>query len=140
MSKPATRPLPEARREQAVEHFDRRRLAGAVGAEEAEDLARRDGERDAVDGDEVVEALGELVHLDGDLSSPLARALDPRPRSRSRREARRFGDAGEEEVLECGRDRRDGGRRVAGGSELVGQAAPARRTPLDRRRPSGRVT
>jgi hypothetical protein len=38
------------RREQRRQHLDRRRLAGAVGAEEREDLALSDVERDVVDG------------------------------------------------------------------------------------------
>ena len=36
-------------------------LAGAVGAEEADHLARIDVEGDAVDGDDAVEALGDAV-------------------------------------------------------------------------------
>jgi hypothetical protein len=53
------------RRQQGGEHADQRRLAGAVGAEHAEDFALADGEGDAVDGGEVAEALGEVVDLDG---------------------------------------------------------------------------
>ena len=52
--------------EQAAQHADRRRLAGAVRAEEAEDLALVHAERDPVDGHEGAEALGELADLDGD--------------------------------------------------------------------------
>ncbi len=48
-----------------AEHVDRRALAGAVGAEEAEDLAASDGERDAADGLDLAVGLGELVDLDG---------------------------------------------------------------------------
>ena len=46
---------PLARRgvEEAGEHLQRRRLAGAVRAEEADDLARADLERDPVDGGDV---------------------------------------------------------------------------------------
>jgi len=39
--------------EQAGEHLQRRRLARAVRAEEADDLARLDLERDAVDGADI---------------------------------------------------------------------------------------
>ena len=44
--------LPAARRQQPGQHPDRRRLAGAVGAEESEDFAFAHVERDAIDGDE----------------------------------------------------------------------------------------
>src|SRR5687767_9445026 len=47
--------------EQAADHADGRRLAGAVGAEEAHDLALLQGKRDAVHGDLVAEALNEAV-------------------------------------------------------------------------------
>jgi hypothetical protein len=50
---------------QGAEHVDRRALAGAVGAEEAEDLARRDGERHAADGLDLAVGLDEGVDLDG---------------------------------------------------------------------------
>ena len=48
-SKPATRARARGRRQQRGQHQHRGRLAGAVGAEEAVDLARRDLEVDAVD-------------------------------------------------------------------------------------------
>ncbi len=54
-----------ARREQAGEHLDGGRLAGAVGAEEAEDLALGDLEAHMVDGDEIAERAGEIADLDG---------------------------------------------------------------------------
>ena len=47
--------------QQAGQHFHGRRLAAAVGAEEAEDLAALDGEADAVDGGEVAEADSQVV-------------------------------------------------------------------------------
>jgi hypothetical protein len=53
--------------EQAAQHPDRRGLARAVCAEEAEDLALTDRERDAVDRREGAEALGELPDLHGDV-------------------------------------------------------------------------
>ena len=48
-----------AGREQAGEHFDGRGFAGAVGAEEAEELSRSDAQIDAVDGHEFAEAAGQ---------------------------------------------------------------------------------
>jgi hypothetical protein len=50
-------------RERAGEHVEDRALAGAVGADQADDLALLDSERHAVDGGEAAEALGEA--LDG---------------------------------------------------------------------------
>jgi hypothetical protein len=48
-----------------AEHVDRRALAGAVGAEEAEDLAAGDGERHTADGLDLAVGLDERVDLDG---------------------------------------------------------------------------
>src|SRR5438093_2740063 len=62
---PADRGRPLGRREQAAQHADGRGLARAVGAEDAEDLAGGDVERDAVHRREVAEALGEALDLDG---------------------------------------------------------------------------
>ena len=59
--------LPALRRDRAGEHADRRGLPAPVGAEEAEDLAARDVEVDAVHGGEVAEALGQAAHRDGDV-------------------------------------------------------------------------
>jgi hypothetical protein len=50
---------------QRAEHVDRRALAGAVGAEEAEDLAAGDGERDAADGLDLAVGLDEGLDVDG---------------------------------------------------------------------------
>src|SRR5262249_35197304 len=50
----------------ALENLDRRRLAGAVRAEQAEDLADGDGEVDAADGLVAVVRLAEPADLDGD--------------------------------------------------------------------------
>ena len=47
MSRPRQVPAPPSGVEQAAQHADRRRLAAAVGAEEAADLARRDLQRRA---------------------------------------------------------------------------------------------
>ena len=49
------------RRQQRRQHADQRRLAGAVRAEQAEDLAFLDGEADAVDGGEVAELLDDAA-------------------------------------------------------------------------------
>jgi hypothetical protein len=51
--------------EQAGEHLDGSGLAGAVGAEEAKELAGGDGEVDVLDGGEVAEAAGEIGCDDG---------------------------------------------------------------------------
>src|SRR6185503_2292945 len=55
------------RRQQAAQHPNRRRLAGAVRAKEAENLALGDVEREVIDGEEVAElarqfADGDRVH------------------------------------------------------------------------------
>ena len=53
-------------RPQDVQHDAHgRRLAGAVGAQEAEDLARLDLERDALEGLDLAEALGHRVDDEG---------------------------------------------------------------------------
>jgi glyoxalase family protein len=51
--------------EEAGEHFDSGGFAGAVGTEEAEELAGFDDEIDVVDGGEAVEGAGERVCSDG---------------------------------------------------------------------------
>src|SRR5206468_3910187 len=48
-------------RDDVVDHAQRRRLAGAVRAEDAVDDAARDRERDPVDGDVVAEALDDAL-------------------------------------------------------------------------------
>ena len=57
--------LPAALSSQADNGIDRRRLAGAVGSEEAEKLADADLERDAVDGPKAAVTFDETVDLDG---------------------------------------------------------------------------
>src|SRR5436190_1490768 len=52
---------PARRLEQSAQHANRRRLARAVRAEEAEDLSLADVERQMIDGDEVAEAPREIV-------------------------------------------------------------------------------
>ena len=54
-------PLARGRAEQGGEEADRRALAGAVGADEAEDLALADREVQVVDGHEFAVALGEVA-------------------------------------------------------------------------------
>ena len=56
--------LPLAWVERRRQHLDRRRLAGAVGAEKAEDDAFRHLKRDMVDRGEIVEALDKIAGLD----------------------------------------------------------------------------
>jgi hypothetical protein len=56
--------LPLARLQHPRQHLDRRRLAGAVGAEKAEDDSRLHRERDVVDGGKSVEALDQIADLD----------------------------------------------------------------------------
>src|SRR5689334_2873781 len=72
--------LAAGRRQQARQHPDRRRLAGAVGADKTEDVTGRDVERDPVDGDEAAEPPGEIVDLDGALAHA---ASLPEPCARS---------------------------------------------------------
>ncbi len=57
--------LPLARRQEPGQHLHRRRLAAAVRAEEAEDLAAADAERGVVDGREVAEPHRQVLRLDG---------------------------------------------------------------------------
>jgi hypothetical protein len=49
---------------QPFEHLDRRRLAGAVGAKQPEDLTAGDTERDAVDRPDVAVALANITDAD----------------------------------------------------------------------------
>src|SRR5262249_48190024 len=53
------------RRQQRDEHANQRRLAGAVGAEQAEELAGLHRERNPVDGGEVAELLDDPLDVDG---------------------------------------------------------------------------
>ena len=52
------------RRQEADQHFHGRRLAAAVGAEEAKNLAARNAEADVIDRDEVAELPGQSLGLD----------------------------------------------------------------------------
>ncbi len=53
-------------REETGEHFDHGGLAGAVGAEEAEELAGLDGKIHIVNGGKFAEAAREILGGDGD--------------------------------------------------------------------------
>src|SRR5262249_53340733 len=76
----------DARAQQAHEQTDGRRLAGAVGAEEADHLARLDLERERVDGERVAKTLGEPGRLDhGATAATTARSTAPRRRSSATR-------------------------------------------------------
>jgi len=68
---------PLGRLQHRRQHLDRRRLAGAVGAEKAEDDAFRHRKRDMVDRGEIVEALHHIAGLD-DRAHHFYRQL-PRP-------------------------------------------------------------
>ena len=71
------RQLALGHRRDAADHAHRRRLAGAVGAEEAERLASVHLDIDPVDGGEVTEALHELrAEING--SSMRSSTLQPR--------------------------------------------------------------
>src|SRR5262245_31756699 len=64
---------------QTAQHPNRRRLAGAVAAEEAEDLSATHVERQTIHGDELTESPGEIADFDGEVSHgdnywPTARA------------------------------------------------------------------
>ena len=63
----AVRPIavPDVGSQQSAQHADGRGLPGAVAAEEAEDLAAPDVERQSVDGDERAEAPRQAADLDG---------------------------------------------------------------------------
>ena len=65
-------------REQGGEHLEHGGLAGAVGAEYAEDLAATDGQVDRVHGALVAERLDQAVGVDGE-GGVLERSLDADP-------------------------------------------------------------
>ena len=71
-------------RQQRAEHRDRRRLAGAVGAEEAERLAGGDVEVDAAHRLDVAEALDQPAHLDGEVAHASASPSSSAPSARIR--------------------------------------------------------
>ena len=58
------RALPALGRRRPEQHANRRRLARAIGAQEAEYLTRCDGQAQVVDGDDAAETLGQAVDAD----------------------------------------------------------------------------
>src|SRR5439155_5490473 len=86
--------LARGRREDAGEEPDRGRLAGAVRAEEAHDLADLDREGHAVDGGAGAEALGQLLGDDHPTASRSGTRSTPRRRSVRKRGFRIFTQAG----------------------------------------------
>ncbi len=88
MSAPSIRILPDGRVLEAGEHPQQRRLAAAGAAEDREQLALQDVERNVVDGGDAVEALGDLADLDqrrrfGFAHSPVFTRDQSRERRRS---------------------------------------------------------
>ena len=59
---------PSVAGKQAGQHLHRRRLAAAVRAEKAEDLAALDGEAHAIDGGEIAESAGQIARDDDGLA------------------------------------------------------------------------
>ena len=73
MSLPSTRMLPGGRLLETCQHAQQRGLAAARGAQQREEFALLDVERDVVDGDEIAELLGDVVEP----ISGLAAAIGP---------------------------------------------------------------
>ena len=125
------------RPQQAAHHLERGRLAGAVGPEQAEDLAAADAERDPIGRGEVAELLGQPAGLDDRArSSASARAgpasgdspFGPPPSRSTKASSNRGGDRLELEPADPER-RRVGRRRARRGSP------GGRCSPGSRRRP-----
>src|SRR5881394_580429 len=87
MSKPTTVPVPP-RIEDAAEHADSRALAGAVRAEDAEDLALAHLQRDVPDRDQLAEAAREVLGPDDHLTHGSAPRTPARRRAASPRDHR----------------------------------------------------
>ena len=68
------RDAPGIELDEAGDRHQRRRLAGAAEAEQGDELARRDVERDIVDRDEIAVALAEMADLDGGAGHALSPA------------------------------------------------------------------
>ncbi len=64
MSKPKMRAVPGGGRHERRQHADEGGLARAVRAEQAEDFAVLDSERERVHGAKIAEALGQVFHFD----------------------------------------------------------------------------
>src|SRR5205085_2004114 len=86
---PGDRRPPAAGPRERAQHVDRRRLAGAVGPEEAEGLPGLDLEVDVADRLDLAEALGERLDRDRRHASTVEAA----PGASARREAPRAGAA-----------------------------------------------
>ena len=71
------------RREEAADQIEERRLAGAVGADHGAQLARLDGERDVVDGDQAAEALRDVVDLEQAHALAALRSMPSTPRGKN---------------------------------------------------------
>ena len=76
--------------QQAAQHPDRGGLARAIAAEEPEDLAARDVERQVVDGDELSESPAQSTHLDRVRRNGWSGRGHGRPRARSSRAIARW--------------------------------------------------
>ena len=79
MSMPRNTTRPAVRREDAVDEIEERRFAGAVGADEAEDLALVDGEAQTVHRLHAAEALAQAVDLEERGHSSTFRSRGQRP-------------------------------------------------------------
>ena len=86
-----SRPL--GRPEDAGQRPQRRRLARPVGAEQAEDLARRHGERDVRNRGRRAVDLAVIFHVDGHAALPLSVPWGTWEHSISRERERRQGTA-----------------------------------------------
>ncbi len=114
------------RRQQAAEHAEGGRLAGAVGAEQAEDLAGLDLEADVVDGGEGAELAHQIADLDGVVAVVGAPCVRPSESDRGAAAPRSPAvQQHHEAVLEARRDRRrvDAGERAALGLDQPHLAA-----------------
>ena len=76
---PVDRDLATVGPAQAFDHLEGRRFAGAVGPQDAEDLAAFHGQGDAVDGNEVAVALGQAVDADDRPSRRLCTGANRQP-------------------------------------------------------------
>ena len=115
-SKPRDLRPAAARAQKSAQDSNRGRLARAVGAEEADDLARARFEADGVHRDEIAEPLGQTIGDDPDLADRLS----------ARHPSSSSGEERDEQVLDRRRDALDVVSGDAGalerGLELAGSA------------------
>ena len=78
---PVDRGMPRRRSEKTAEDADECRLTGAIGAEEAEDLAAGDLQRDAVERADRAEILRHILDVDADLAVQSTRPFTPKSTS-----------------------------------------------------------